>query len=420
MAELERSCIENFCSIVPELKAGEHIIITGDEMKIIAADLTNYYSKAEVDALVNAIEVGEFVIVQSLPSTGNPRNIYLVPKTGGGYTEHVYIEGEGWELIGSTDIDLSNYYDKTAIDNLLANKQDKLTAGSNVQIANNVISATDTKYSAGTGLALNGTTFSAKTGYTTSGNNRKVETDSNGNLYVVQKDDNTTYSAGTGLALSGTTFSVKTGYTTSGNNRKVQTDSNGNLYVVQKDDNTTYSAGTNLSLSGTTFSVKDSPAFTGTPTAPTNGTASTSNTQIATTAFVQNAIDRKLVMKNVGKTMSGTVNHNAETDVTYANSYKFAEAGFFVGFVRVVMAANTSGARRAGALKYSSSGAVQSFLGAQASAPPSSGGWNGSCPVAFAVAANEAIGARMFQTSGSGLAYTVEVSGKLFPFVKQV
>lgn len=373
MAELERTCIENFCSIVPELKAGEHIIITGDEMKIIAADLTNYYSKAEVDALVNSIEVGEFVIVQSLPSTGNPRNIYLVPKTGGGYTEHVYIEGYGWELIGSTDIDLSNYYDKTAIDNLLANKQDKLTAGSNVQIANNVISATDTKYS-----------------------------------------------AGTGLALSGTTFSAKTGYTTSGNNRKVQTDTNGNLYVVQKDDNTTYSAGTNLALNGTTFSVKDSPAFTGTPTAPTNGTASTSNTQIATTAFVQNAIDRKLVMKNVGKTMSGTVNHNAETDVTYANSYKFAEAGFFVGFVRVVMAANTSGARRAGALKYSSSGAVQSFLGAQASAPPSSGGWNGSCPVAFAVAANEAIGARMFQTSGGGLAYTVEVSGKLFPFVKQV
>jgi len=49
---------------------------------------------------------------------------------------------------------------------------------------------------------------------------------------------NTTYSAGTGLSLSGTTFSAKLGYTTSGNNRAVQADSNGNLYVVQKDDNT--------------------------------------------------------------------------------------------------------------------------------------------------------------------------------------
>lgn len=53
-------------------------------------------------------------------------------------------------------------------------------------------------------------------------------------------NSNTTYSAGTGLSLSSTTFSVKTGYTTSGNNRAVQADSSGNLYVTQKD--TTYSS----------------------------------------------------------------------------------------------------------------------------------------------------------------------------------
>lgn len=96
----------------------------------------------------------------------------------------------------------------------------------------------NTTYTAGTGLSLSGTEFSAKLGYTTSGNNRKVQADSSGNLYVVQKDDNTTYSAGTGLSLSGTEFSAKLGYTTSGNNRKVQADASGNLYVVQKDSNT--------------------------------------------------------------------------------------------------------------------------------------------------------------------------------------
>lgn len=42
---------------------------------------------------------------------------------------------------------------------------------------------------------------------------------------------NTTYTAGTGLSLTDGAFSVKTGYTTSGKNYKVQTDSNGNLYV---------------------------------------------------------------------------------------------------------------------------------------------------------------------------------------------
>lgn len=149
---------------------------------------------------------------------------------------------------------------------------------------------TNTTYSAGTGLSLSSTTFSVKLGYTTSGNNRAVQADSNGNLYVTQKDDDTTYSSkaaasgGTDVSLvttgekytwnsktsnTGTITSVKTtagahttinttsgavsfnvpttaahvgikfGYTTSGNNRAVLQDSSGNLYVTQKDDNTT-------------------------------------------------------------------------------------------------------------------------------------------------------------------------------------
>ena len=46
----------------------------------------------------------------------------------------------------------------------IANKQDVLTAGTNISISNtNVISATDTTYSAGSGLNLDGTTFSVNT-----------------------------------------------------------------------------------------------------------------------------------------------------------------------------------------------------------------------------------------------------------------
>lgn len=41
----------------------------------------------------------------------------------------------------------------------IATKQDKLTAGANIQINGTTISATDTTYSAGTGLTLSGTTF---------------------------------------------------------------------------------------------------------------------------------------------------------------------------------------------------------------------------------------------------------------------
>ena len=65
-----------------------------------------------------------------------------------------------------------------------------LKTGSNISITNSsgtvTISATNTTYSAGTGLSLSGTTFSVKTGYTTDATNRnyKVAADSNGNLYV--------------------------------------------------------------------------------------------------------------------------------------------------------------------------------------------------------------------------------------------
>lgn len=50
--------------------------------------------------------------------------------------------------------------DKAAIEAAIATKQNALTAGANVTITGNVISATNTTYSAGTGLNLTNTTFS--------------------------------------------------------------------------------------------------------------------------------------------------------------------------------------------------------------------------------------------------------------------
>lgn len=64
-----------------------------------------------------------------------------------------------WSYIGQE----APYYSKGQMDVFLQGKQDKLTAGNNVQIQNNVISATDTTYAAGNGLNLNGTEFSADT-----------------------------------------------------------------------------------------------------------------------------------------------------------------------------------------------------------------------------------------------------------------
>lgn len=61
-----------------------------------------------------------------------------------------------WTYVGS----VGDYYTKAQVDTLLSGKQDTLTAGANVQIsAQNVISATDTTYTAGGGLTLTGTQF---------------------------------------------------------------------------------------------------------------------------------------------------------------------------------------------------------------------------------------------------------------------
>lgn len=173
-----------------EYQAGDHIVIEDD---VISADLSDYYDKTETDAhladkadadsvyskqdtddlldakadssnvytksetndLIAAIDTFEAVIVQSLPQTGEPKTIYLVPKTGGGYTEYLYISN-AWEEIGDTDIDLTDYYTKSETNNLLSAKadassvytksesdallnakQDTLVSGTNIKTVNN-------------------------------------------------------------------------------------------------------------------------------------------------------------------------------------------------------------------------------------------------------------------------------------------
>lgn len=75
------------------------------------------------------------------------------------------INGQVGDVILTTS-DLENtsdYQTGAQVQSAIAGKQDKLTAGTNIQINSDVISATDTTYSAGSGLDLDGTTFSVDT-----------------------------------------------------------------------------------------------------------------------------------------------------------------------------------------------------------------------------------------------------------------
>lgn len=85
------------------------------------------------------------LVVDELPQTGEPDILYLVPKstssTNNIFDEYLYTE-DGWELIGSTDIDLSNYVDVTSSQNISGTKtfttlpESSVVPSSNNQLAN--------------------------------------------------------------------------------------------------------------------------------------------------------------------------------------------------------------------------------------------------------------------------------------------
>ena len=83
-----------------------------------AAPASTTYNKSEVDAIVQALKTGSRVIVQSLPASGDPMVIYMVPKsmaqTNNSYDEYIWTAAGAWEKIGDTTIDISGKADKVA------------------------------------------------------------------------------------------------------------------------------------------------------------------------------------------------------------------------------------------------------------------------------------------------------------------
>lgn len=83
------------------------------------SNLSNYYTKTQTYTKeeVNSL-VGQLVQIQavsSLPQSGQANTIYLVPSGGSKpdvYDEYIWVNS-AWELIGNTEVDLSNYLQKT-------------------------------------------------------------------------------------------------------------------------------------------------------------------------------------------------------------------------------------------------------------------------------------------------------------------
>lgn len=86
------------------------------------SNLANYYKKSEtytqteVNTLIGNLATIQVQVVEALPTTGKSNIIYLVKKSTSGaqnaYTEYLWT-GSAFEVIGDTEIDLSNYLTKT-------------------------------------------------------------------------------------------------------------------------------------------------------------------------------------------------------------------------------------------------------------------------------------------------------------------
>lgn len=105
--------------------SGSMLTVKGDVVNIkldiaqLQGSMLNVYTKSQVDNLIAAITTMNIEVVTALPTTDiSQTTIYLVPKStafsSNVYDEYINTDGttSGWELIGDTEIDLSNYIQK--------------------------------------------------------------------------------------------------------------------------------------------------------------------------------------------------------------------------------------------------------------------------------------------------------------------
>ena len=100
-------------------------------------NLVNYYLKSEtynkneVNSLISNLTSFSALIVTTLPTENiSTSTIYLLANTeqsnNNYYDEYLYINNN-WERVGTTQVNLTNFYNKTETDNLLSAKIDKPT-----------------------------------------------------------------------------------------------------------------------------------------------------------------------------------------------------------------------------------------------------------------------------------------------------
>lgn len=108
--------------------------MTDEEIEAaITAALTGYATKSFVTQLIASaiasVETLRIEIVSALPETGESNVIYFVPMTdpkeSNSYEEYIWID-KGYELIGTTQVDLSNYWAKAELTAMTAEELEEI------------------------------------------------------------------------------------------------------------------------------------------------------------------------------------------------------------------------------------------------------------------------------------------------------
>ena len=184
--------------------------------KVDDSDLNNYYTKSqtynqtEINALINAISTLNIEVVSQLPTQNiSTTTIYLIPsqdpQTANAKDEYINLDGtsQGWELIGSTAIDLTNYVTSTQLATVLL---DYVTATD--------LTSTLSSYVTSSNLATILTDYVTNTGLATALNSYYTKTEAD-NLLLDKADKTTTYTKTETDALLANKANTSTTYTKS-------------------------------------------------------------------------------------------------------------------------------------------------------------------------------------------------------------
>ncbi len=111
---------------VSELNNDENYIKNTVDNLVHYYNKADTYTKTEVNGLISNIQKLTSQIVDQLPTENIDSSVIYLIKIGdtSAYMQHMYING-AWAELGSTKVDLSDYYKKTEIDTKLADKADK-------------------------------------------------------------------------------------------------------------------------------------------------------------------------------------------------------------------------------------------------------------------------------------------------------